>query len=97
VSNYDHVFPISGICQASTNIFFREIWKFLENIFLRHSGSHVFEHVLYGNPHAAEARLAPPFAGFNGDAVLIVHGAIVKPTQHIGKAIGTDAVWSDAT
>jgi len=70
--------PISGIGKAGPNILFGEIRKLLQNFFLRHSGSHVFEDVIDSNPHAPNTGLTPPLAGFDSNNVLIIHELIVR-------------------
>lgn len=79
------LFPIGGISQAGANIIYSEIRKFLQDFFLRHSGGQIFEHIIYSNPHAANARLASPLTRFDGDDVLIIHVLIVRLRDLIGK------------
>jgi hypothetical protein len=70
---------ISSKSETSENVCFRKVRKFVENFLLRHSGSQIFQNIVYRDPHTADARLTPSLSGFNGNDVLIIHCCDSKP------------------
>jgi hypothetical protein len=62
---------IGHLCRKRVDrreVLFLEAGMFVENLFLSHTVREPAENVIYRDPHAANARLAVPFAGLDRDA-----------------------------
>jgi hypothetical protein len=70
-----HPFTVSGVREAGPDVLGCQIREILQNLFLRHSGCEVVQHVIHGYPHPTNARPATAFPRLNGDNVPIIHGA----------------------
>lgn len=73
VRDFQFALAISGISEARTDIFLREIREFPQNIGVCHSAGQVFQHVIHGNAQPADARLAATFARLDRDDVGVRH------------------------
>lgn len=68
---------IGRIGQAGADIIDGKVVKISHDLFRRHAGSQIFQHVINSHAGAPNTGLAAPFAGFQGNDVLIVH--VVSP------------------
>src|SRR5207253_11132049 len=66
---------ISGIAEAGENIFFCEVGKVFEDLFLTHPRGNVFQYIVNRDSHSANAGLAASLARLNRDGALVTHGA----------------------
>ena len=78
LDNHQALLTISGIAEAGENVFFSEVRKVLKKLFLGHPRSKIVQHVIDGNSHSANARLAATLARLDRDDVLITHGVILN-------------------
>ena len=70
-------FTVSGERQTRLDVLAGQLGEVGENLVLGHAGSQILQHVVNGNPHPADARLAAALARLNSDKVCVVHGGIV--------------------
>ena len=64
---------LSRVCQASPNVFARQLWEFFDQLLLRNAAREVSEHIANRNAGAAHARLSKPDRRINGDALQRIH------------------------
>lgn len=67
----DLPFTISGKAEASADIFLGEIGEVCQNLLSTHPSCQIREHVIDGDAHAADRRLATALARVKRDDVVI--------------------------
>lgn len=68
------VLTFRGVAEAGEDVFAGEVGEVGEDLLFGHAGREIGQDVVYGDAHAANARLAAAFAGLDGDDVVIAHG-----------------------
>ena len=64
---------VGGIGQAGSDIVFGKVWEVVQNFLSSHATSKIGENIVDGNPHPANAGLAPALTGFEGYDLRVIH------------------------
>lgn len=77
--SYKHfLISVSSVSKTSEQILFRKVWKVMQNFFVGHSRSHVFENIVNGDSHSADTRFATAHFGIKGNEFSIINRFHVK-------------------
>lgn len=71
--------------QGGADIVALEVGEVGEDLLLTHPASEVVQHVVHGNAEAADAGLAAPLPGLDGDALAVVHAFESRPLGGLGQ------------
>ena len=74
-------FAVSRVFKAGQDVLSREVGEVLEDLFVRHAGSEVAEHVVDRDAHASDAGFSAPLARLHSDSVSISHGSIKEDVE----------------
>jgi hypothetical protein len=75
------VLTVRSKLKASLNIFGGQFGKIAQDVLLGHARGKPTEHVIHGDAHMADARLAAALSGFNRDDVVIIHIKQAMPVK----------------
>lgn len=84
VRDFQFALAVSGIRETCTNVCFREVWEFSQDITVCHSTGQVFQDVIDCDSQAANARLAASLARFYRDDVGIRHRLTLFEKRALG-------------
>ncbi len=65
--------PVGRKRKACPDIFICQIRKIAHDLFGRHPGGEIFQHIANRDPHPADARLPAPFIRLDCDEVRVIH------------------------
>jgi hypothetical protein len=71
------MFALSGIAEARKDVLVSKVGEVSKYFFLSHSGSKIGQHVVDGDPHAADAWLSAPFSRLDRDDAFVRHAYIL--------------------
>jgi hypothetical protein len=85
VRDFQLALAVSSIGETGTDVFFRQVGKFPQDLWMRHATGEIFEHVVHGDPEPSDAGFAASFSGFHGDDAGIAYGPTLLKERGCGK------------